>query len=138
MIKRILVGFDGSEASRHAFAHALEIARRFEASVTVVSVVRVPEPAVAPEVEGVIDTTSRRFQKDFDSLKAQASEAGVELETEIVIGHPAEQIVHLAGTRQTDLIVLGSGGSSLVKHLMLGSVSERVMRYAPCPVTVVR
>jgi nucleotide-binding universal stress UspA family protein len=138
MIKTIVVGFDESEGSLHAFRHALETARRFAAKVILVSVIRVPEPAIAPEVEGIIDTNSRRLVKAMEGLIAETGAAGVEVNTEIVVGHPAEQIVHLAEVNDADLIVLGSGGAGRIKHFMLGSVSERVMRYASCPVTVVR
>lgn len=138
MIRKILVGFDESDASRHAFTHSLEIARKFQASVILLHVIRVPEPAIAVEVEGIIDVANQRLRKSFRELIEQAKAAGVEIDTKIVVGHPAEQIVHLAETHHADLIVLGSGGAGRIKHVMLGSVSESVMRYAPCPVTIVR
>lgn len=138
MIKTIVVGFDESEGSRKAFRYALETARRFGARMIIVSVIRVPEPAIAVEVDAIVDAASRRLEKALLELTAEASAAGVDARTEIAIGHPAEQIVHLADLREADLIVLGSGGAGRIKHFMLGSVSERVMRYAPCPVTVVR
>lgn len=138
MIQRILVGYDESEPSRHAFAHALELARRFHAELLVVAVVRVPEPAIFPEVEGIVDNAQEHFKEAFRTLTEEAQASGIILKTEVAVGHPAEQIVHLAETRQVDLIVVGSRGASRMKRWMLGSVSERVLRYAHCPVTIIR
>ena len=138
MIQSILVGYDESDSSTRAFAHALELARRFKASLLVVAVVRVPEPAIFTEVEGIIDAAQQHFKEAFRVLTEQAQAGGVVIETEVVVGHPAEQLVHTAEVRRIDLIVLGSRGLSRMKRWMLGSVSERVLRYAHCPVTIIR
>jgi nucleotide-binding universal stress UspA family protein len=138
MIQTILVGYDESEASRRAFVHALELGRRFQARLLVVTVVRVPEPAIFTEVEGTIDTAREHFRDAFRELTDQAEAAGLTIETELVVGHPAEQLIHLAEMHHVDLIVVGSRGASRMKRWMLGSVSERVLRYAHCPVTIVR
>jgi len=138
MIQRILVGYDESGPARRAFEHALELARRFGAELLVVTVVRIPESGLLAEVEGVIDTAEGRFKEAFVEMGKRAREVGVKLESDVVAGHPAEQIVHLAELRHVDLIVLGSRGRSKVSRWMLGSVSERVLRYAHAPVTVIR
>ena len=138
MIQTILVGYDESETSKRAFTHALELARRFRAKLMVVAVVRVPEPAIFAEVEGIIDNAQEHFKESFRVLTEQAQAGGLMIETEVVVGHPAEQLVHLAEMRHVDLIVVGSRGVSRMKRWMLGSVSERVLRYAHCPVTIVR
>ena len=138
MIQSILVGYDDSDLSKRAFAHALELAKRFRASLLVLAVVRIPEPAIFTEVEGIIDAAQEHFRDSFRMLTEQAQSAGVTISTEVVVGHPAEQIVHIAETRQVDLIVVGSRGVSRMKRWMLGSVSERVLRYAHCPVMIIR
>ena len=138
MIQSILVGYDDSDLSKRAFAHALELAKRFRASLLVLAVVRIPEPAIFTEVEGIIDAAQEHFRGSFRMLTEQAQSAGVTISTEVVVGHPAEQIVHIAETRQVDLIVVGSRGVSRMKRWMLGSVSERVLRYAHCPVMIIR
>jgi nucleotide-binding universal stress UspA family protein len=71
-------------------------------------------------------------------MQQRAKEAGVTMASEVVAGHPAEQIVHLAELRHVDIVVLGSRGRSKVSRWLLGSVSERVLRYAHCPVTIIR
>jgi nucleotide-binding universal stress UspA family protein len=60
------------------------------------------------------------------------------VETEVAVGHPAEQIIHKAEMMKADLVILGRRGTSLFEKWILGSVSERVLRYAHCPVMVVR
>ena len=138
MIQRILVGYDESGPSKRAFAHALELAHRFGAELLVVSVVRIPESGLLAEVEGVIDTAEEHFKEAFVGMQQRAKEAGVTMASEVVAGHPAEQIVHLAELRHVDIVVLGSRGRSKVSRWLLGSVSERVLRYAHCPVTIIR
>jgi nucleotide-binding universal stress UspA family protein len=138
MMQSILVGYDESEASVRAFTHALELAMRFKGHILVVSVVRVPEPAIFTEVDGIIDAAQQHFAEVFRELVARGQAVGVAVETEVIVGHPAEQLVHLAEVRRVDLIVLGSRGLSRMKRWMLGSVSERVLRYAHCPVTIIR
>jgi nucleotide-binding universal stress UspA family protein len=62
----------------------------------------------------------------------------VELESHVAVGHPAEQILRCAEDFHADLIVMGRRGMTRATRWILGSVSERVMRYAHCPVTVVK
>lgn len=138
MIQRILVGYDESGPSKRAFEHALELAKRFGAELLVVSVVRIPESGLLAEVEGVIDSAEEHFKEELTRMRERALEMGVKLASEVVAGHPAEQLVHLAELRHADLIVIGSRGRSKVSRWMLGSVSERVLRYAHCPVTIIR
>lgn len=64
--------------------------------------------------------------------------AGVPLETKIVVGHPAEQVVQAAADQEADLIVMGHRGKTRIREWLLGSVAKRVMSYAPCSVTIVR
>lgn len=138
MIQRILVGYDESGLSKRAFAHALELAHRFGAELLVVSVVRIPESGLLAEVEGVIDTAEEHFKEAFVGMQQRAREVDVKMQSEVVAGHPAEQIVHLAELKHADIVVLGSRGRSKVSRWLLGSVSERVLRYAHCPVTIIR
>ncbi len=137
-IQRILVGYDESGPAKRAFEHALELAHRFGAELLVVSVVRIPESGLLAEVEGVIDTAEEHFKEAFAQMQRAAVEAGVRFSGEVVAGHPAEQLVHLAELKRADLVVLGSRGRSKVSRWLLGSVSERVLRYAHCPVTIIR
>jgi nucleotide-binding universal stress UspA family protein len=138
MIERILVAYDGSEQAEKAFHFALEIARRFDAGLFVLSVARPPEPPEAVETEAVIESATEYYRKGFEALADSARQAGIEPHLEVRVGHPADQIVHYANELGADMIVMGHRGKSFMARWLLGSVSKRVLSYAHCTVTIVR
>ncbi len=138
MIKRILVAYDGSASAQRAFSFALELAEQFHSELIVLAVARPPEPATMVETTALLDSATEHFERDFASLKEQARSKGMSIETFIAVGHPAEQIVHYAEQREADMIVMGHRGKSRIQQWLLGSVSKRVLSYAPCTVTIVR
>jgi nucleotide-binding universal stress UspA family protein len=85
----------------------------------------------------VLEDGRERFEKCFIPLRERAKQKDIELETEIIVGHPAEQIIHTADTIQASLIVMGKRSHTILHRWMLGSNSERVLRYAHCPVMIV-
>ncbi|GEM87259.1 universal stress protein [Meiothermus granaticius] len=138
MFKQILVGFDGSESSRKALKVALEIAQAFQGEVTLIAVVRPPEFAeLEGEIEGALEEEKSPLAQAFSWAHSAAKEQGVTLHVHRRVGHPAEVLVRYAEEAHSDLIVLGRRGLTAVQRWMLGSVSERVLRYAHCPVMVV-
>ena len=137
-LRKLLVAYDGSESSCKAFRFALEFAKAFHASILVLSVAQFPEPATMVETQAMLESATEHFQKDLDEFRGQARRADIFLETKIVVGHASEQIVYWADQEHVDLIVMGHRGKSLVQRWLLGSVSKRVITYAPCSVTVVR
>jgi nucleotide-binding universal stress UspA family protein len=138
MLKNILVAYDGSESADRAFEFALELAKPFGASVTVLSVARPPEPATMVETEAILESATEHFEAHFRTLREKARKAGMEITTLVVVGHPAEQIVHAADQQAMDMIVMGHRGKSMIEKWLLGSVSKRVLSYAPCKVLIVR
>jgi nucleotide-binding universal stress UspA family protein len=138
MLKKIIVAYDGSNAAQHAFRFALELATPFDATVIALSVAQLPEPATMVESSAMLEAATEHFEKRFVELRVAASAAGVALETQVVVGHAADQIVHLADEEKADLIVMGHRGKSLIQRWLLGSVSKRVISYAPCSVLIVR
>lgn len=138
VFRSILVGYDGSAQSQKAAGLALSIAEAMDSRVLLFAVARPPEPATSVEVHAVLDDAKEHYQKDFNRILAHAREKGISIETEIAVGHPAEQIIHRAETGKVDLVVLGRRGTSMFEKWILGSVSERVLRYAHCPVMVIR
>jgi nucleotide-binding universal stress UspA family protein len=138
MLKKILVAFDDSEASQHAFDFACELAAPFHAKVLVVAVIRLPEPLTSPELEGLIDSGEEHYEKAFEALRKRPPARSVDVSTVIDEGHPAEHIVGRAEKEHVDMIVMGRRGRTAVARWMLGSISERVLRYAHCPVMVVK
>lgn len=138
MFQKILVGFDGSPQAEKAVEAALSMARYMDSKVVMFAVARPPEPATLVEVSAVLDNAREHFEADFKRIVKTAEAADIDIEVEVVAGHPAEQIIHKAEAVHADLIIIGSRGTSTFKKWVLGSISERVLRYAHCPVLVVR
>jgi nucleotide-binding universal stress UspA family protein len=67
-----------------------------------------------------------------------AGERNMEIKTEVIVGHPADQIVRYAKEKNSDMIVIGQKGKSKIENWLLGSVSKRAATYAPCTVTIVK
>jgi len=135
--QRILVAFDASPHAEHALNVALSMAGDMKAKLFVLAVIRPPEPAESAEFHAVMDEGRERFESSFILVRARAKELEIELETDVVVGHPAEQILHRADTIQASLIVLGKRSHTILHRWMLGSNSERVLKYAHCPVMIV-
>ena len=136
--KRILVGYDGSQTSENALEMGLSIASALDSKVEVLSVVQPPEPATSVELHAVIDSAKQHYEKALSRVADAANGNGIKIETNIVVGHPAEQIIKRAEQSHADLIVLGRRGISKFEKLVMGSISERVLTYAPCPVLVTK
>jgi nucleotide-binding universal stress UspA family protein len=136
--KKILVGFDGSAQSEKATESALALAQSLDSSLLLFAVARPPEPATMVELDAMLDDAREHFEEQFKKIIQRAKDLGVELQTDIAVGHPVEQIVHRAETDYVDLIVLGRRGKSRWEKMLVGSTAEKVLRYAHCPVMVVR
>ena len=136
-IQRILVAFDASPHAEHALDVALSMAGDMKAKLFVISVIGPPEPAESAEFHAVLEDGQERYEKCFIPLRERAKQKDIELETDIVLGHPAEQIIHKADVVQASLIVMGKRSHTILHRWMIGSNSERVLRYAHCPVMIV-
>jgi nucleotide-binding universal stress UspA family protein len=78
-----------------------------DAKVLLFAVARPPEPATMVEVDAMLDDAREHFEEQFKKIVQRAKDLEVELQTDIAVGHPVEQIVHRAETDHVDLIVLG-------------------------------
>lgn len=154
MFDKILVPLDGSEHSLRALAIAIQIAKRFGGKITLINVysiavrpIIVPEPStltpgipiMAPTeysrvAEAIKDAGARILAEGKEKAKAE----GVEVETMLREGHVVHEIVKAAEEGGFNLIVMGARGVSKMKGLILGSVSDGVIRNAPCPVFVTK
>lgn len=132
---KILVGTDGSQASREAFCEALKIAQKNQCKIVLLSVV--PRP---PEYLGIIDEEkfTTAGQEILDKTLKGFDLQGIELTQKVKSGSPAMQIVSEANELEADMIVLGSNGIGLFVGTILGSVSEMVLKTALCPVLIVK
>lgn len=137
-IRRILLATDLSEASDAASVQAFDLARSLTAELVVVSVI---DPATDP-VTGLRGTPIDRRRdarlEAAQALVARGRHEGVRVSFLVWEGDPGEAIVEAATSEQVDLVVVGSHGRSGVGRMLLGSVSDFVVRRAPCPVLVVR
>jgi nucleotide-binding universal stress UspA family protein len=140
-LEKILMPTDFSSTSERAFEYAATMAQRFGASLHVLHVIAYPmEVAAWPDAYWIEITGLRqRMREDAEKqLGALAgSIKGVAVTTEVVDGNPARMINKVAKERGCQLIVMGTHGHGGVTHLLLGSVAERVVRTAPCPVLTV-
>jgi nucleotide-binding universal stress UspA family protein len=136
--KKILIGFDGSSQAEKATETGLALAQSLDSKVLLFAVARPPEPATMVELSAMLDDAREHFEEGFKKIAQRAKDLEVESETDIAVGHPVEQIVHRAETDHIDLIVLGRRGMSRFEKMLVGSTSEKVLRYAHCPVMVVR
>lgn len=138
MYRKILVGYDGSQASRKAFDTACDLAARDGAQLWVLAVARPPEIADEVETEAVIENARRIHRGLLAELKAPLRERKIEAHLDVRVGHPAEQIIYEADRLEVDVIVVGDRGRSGFARLLLGSVSRQVVEHAGRPVLVVR
>lgn len=143
-IKRMLVPTDFSPASDVALTYALEMALVQGCTVHLLNVIDDASFATAYPDGFYVELPGLRAQlieEATDRLEAMAEQcraAGVTATREVAVGRPARVIVETATSRGSDLVVMGTHGRSGFAHLVLGSVAERVVRTAPCPVLTVR
>jgi nucleotide-binding universal stress UspA family protein len=134
-MKHILVGFDGSPNARRALEEALDMATS-DTRMTVVAAAQ--EPAPGGQVLPVWAEGLEERRRELDDAQRRLAEAGREAEVVAVLGAPADVLVEEARRRQADLIVVGRRGLSGAERLVMGSVSSKVARTAPCSVLIVR
>jgi nucleotide-binding universal stress UspA family protein len=141
--KRILVPVDFSDPSTRALRYALAMAGQLGASLDVLHVVPNPYvddpgglylPLPVTYLDDLMDAARKRLDGLLDSADRRAPRA----RAIVKVGDPLRQVVDYARDEAVDLIVLGTHGRSGLAHLFLGSVAERVVRTAPCPVLTVR
>jgi nucleotide-binding universal stress UspA family protein len=108
------------------------------ARLTVVSVASPPEPPTEVETRAAIELATRHYEDLFHSLRRQAQERNVTLDTHVLVGHPADQILKAAAHHKADMIVVGHRGRLAILDWVSGSTSRRVFTHASCPVLVVR
>jgi nucleotide-binding universal stress UspA family protein len=139
-IQNILCPVDFSESSQAAVKPAAEMARDGNARLSLVHVCA--PPMVYPEAPFMIPDMAQLFavaEQGIAECKRRATEWGAaRVNTRVAQGVPWERIVHMAKDEGFDLVVMGTQGRTGLSHVLLGSVAEKVVRHAPCPVMVVR
>ncbi|MFI5339497.1 MAG: universal stress protein [Candidatus Methylomirabilales bacterium] len=146
-IKTILLPTDGSEGSGTALAYALFLAKELRARVVGLHVIDQRWEDQTRRTFGevrrdVLQAAQARHEAETRGIMEAVAEAGTQVgltvETRLVTGSPVEQIVREATALPADLIIMGTHGRTGISHVFLGSVAEKVIRRAPCPVLTVR
>lgn len=139
MFEKILVPLDGSEHSIKALETAVQIAHKFNGTITLIHVYSIGGLAISPTpVRGFIEAIRKVGARILADGEKRVKAEGVQVETLLIEGHAVEQIVKTCREGNFDLIVMGARGLSKIKEMLLGSVSDGVIRYACCPVLVVK
>ena len=146
-IKTIVLPTDFSACSRKALTYAVSFAKQYGARLVALHVIdrrwedqgryvllEIGEEALQRARKGYEEEAHRMLKEVADA----AATAGVTIETLLVTGLPFEDIVRVAKELPADLIIMGTHGRTAGAHALLGSVAERVVRRAPCPVLTVR
>lgn len=138
-VERLLLATDLSEASTAATEEAFELATRLGASLLVVSVID-PGSLLLPSgrFRARMDQVRERRETIAQELVERGRDVGVQVSFLVWDGDPGDMIVAAAQAEHPDIVVVGSHGRGAMGRLFLGSVSEHVVRHAPCPVLVVR
>jgi len=134
-INRILVPIDFSEDSLNALSSARGLAEPFDAELLLLYVI---EPIHFITVSDVYDEQRRLSDAELTRIGADLREAGQRFRLMVKGGVPSRVIVDTAKRSSADMIVLGTHGRTGLAHMLIGSVAEKVVRTAGCPVLVVR
>jgi nucleotide-binding universal stress UspA family protein len=140
-IKKILIPTDGSDYSIRAAEYGLSIAKMLGAEVMVVYVldtIVLDQIAKVTERENVDRELKQDGQRYINYVLTLAEKQGIKAASLLVKGKPFEQILYIAKSLSMDLIVMGTYGRRGAERILVGSVAERVIEYATCPVMVVK
>jgi nucleotide-binding universal stress UspA family protein len=143
-LNRILVPVDFSEFSRHALRYGCALAEKFGAELHLLHVVEpyyppVPEAGfMLGERDEYLSALKAAAERELTGLPGASQAQGIRMVRSVVAGPPFVEIVRYAREHAMDLIVVGSHGRSGLAHVLMGSVAERVVRKAGCPVLTVR
>jgi len=139
MYERILVPTDGSEGANAAADHAIDIARRYDATLHALYVVDVRMSPITAEMdpEEAIELLDRSGERPTTPVLDRAEEANVPATEAIRLGVPHEIVREYVDENAVDLVVMGTHGRTGLEHTLLGSTTERVVRTVDVPVLTV-
>ena len=141
-IEKILVPVDFSEHSARALEMAIDLAKAFEAGIHLLHCYQVQPYGISPYGIVLPENFDREVRQAAelraDEWRAKVTLEGVEVEVSLSSRFPSLEISETASEIGADLIVMGTRGLSGIRHVLLGSVAERTLRLAPCPVLTVK
>jgi len=139
-IGKIVVPIDFSEHSQKGLRYALAFAAQFEAEVILVHIVEqmvYPGDWMYPPL-AVTDFATEKREQMIERLRALDAGSGVTTKHIVRVGRAWQEVIEIAREEKGDLIILATHGYTGLKHVLLGSVAEKIVRHAPCPVLSVR
>jgi nucleotide-binding universal stress UspA family protein len=141
-VRRILHATDFSRASGPAFAAALRMAKQDRARLSLLHVLVPPSPFLGDELPSSYVELGARARRVAEgrlaAAAAKAKKAGIRVQAELIEGVPSEEILRAGRRQRPDLIVIGTHGRTGFGRVFMGSVAERVLQRASCPVLTVR
>ncbi|HSY75381.1 MAG TPA: universal stress protein [Bacteroidia bacterium] len=138
--KNILIAVDGSECSKNAAEKGIELANQLLASVIILCVIDMTGAISSTAVNGIIDTEMiQAFKDEAERVVGEiAGKAPSDKITTITLeGIPQYEIRNVARSKRADMIIMGTHGRTGLRHLVMGSVAEYVIRHATIPVLVI-
>lgn len=142
MFTRILVPLDGSARAESAIPIAARLARASGGSVLLAQVATIPvmyeSYSGASMIGEMLDTEVQDAQEYLQGVKESERLTGIQVETSVLVGAPAQTLLSMATMFKADLIVMTSQGKTGVKRWLLGSVAQKIARHSPIPVVVLR
>ncbi len=143
MIKNILVGVDGSKPSVQACHYAMDLATQTSAQLTFLFVIETPQVIPVGPLSGYVTTAPARSEEEVRKAEAIVEQVakerpGLKITTRVELGDPVDTICDVAKNMNVDLVIVGARGHNAAQRFLLGSVSDRVVHHASCPVLVVR
>jgi len=138
MFSNILIAVDGSESAGKAFLRAIYLAQKCNSKLDLVHVVQCEVGGDSANTFEMIEELKDKAKKMLEEYRVEAAKNNVPIQITITQGDPAKVIIELAKAKSYDLIIMGTRGRSSFQELLIGSVSQKVMHHASCPVMVVR
>jgi nucleotide-binding universal stress UspA family protein len=139
MLRKMLVGLDGSKGSFKALEEGIFLASLANTELHTISVEEVPRfPGTIGEVVEEKEAQDTRFGAAIAKAEKMAEEQGVKLRAHVVIGHEVKTIVEFIKENEYDLLILGFMGHSAVYERIMGGTCQNLVRLAPCAVLVVK
>jgi len=138
MIERILLPTDGSAFSERAADYAIDLAKRLNSKIVSVHIVRIAAPRTL-DTNNIKDEAARRADTCFESIREKAKDAGIDIETKVLISRSIEDAL-LEEIEEYDyqLTVMGAHGLSGFKKFILGSISDAIVHHSTKPVLLVK
>ena len=142
--KNILVPYDGSKCSDHAFNVALDVAKKYNSKITIVTCLEKDyrTPWYGPDsrvTDALLKKQKKAVDKNFSSLEKVAKKSKVSISSKIIVVQSiVKSLLSFTTSNRVDLIVIGSHGRTGFDRLLLGSVANGISQKARCPVLIVK